>query len=158
MNLIELDQYFNSFLHKENFSSDPSRNGIQIQNSHPLDKQISKVAFAVDASEETAILAAGQNAQVLFTHHGLFWGDCTVICDSHYKRISAFLKNDIALVAYHLPLDAHEKVGNNYGLAFRLGLKKCSQFGTWHGMTIGVKGQLRTPLGIEELATLVMRP
>jgi putative NIF3 family GTP cyclohydrolase 1 type 2 len=30
-----------------------------------------------------------------------------------YKRAKLLLENDIGLIAYHLPLDAHEKVGNN---------------------------------------------
>ncbi|MBQ9495517.1 MAG: Nif3-like dinuclear metal center hexameric protein [Treponema sp.] len=157
MTLIELDNYFNSFLRKENFAADPSRNGIQIQNSAPTEKPIEKVAFAVDACEATALAAAACGAQALFVHHGLFWGGCTVLTDSHYKRVAAFIKNDIALIAYHIPLDAHEKVGNNYGLASRIGLKRCVPFGEWHGMTLGVKGELRSLLSIDELARCALR-
>ena len=43
MTLTELDEYFNSFLKKENFSNDISLNGIQIQNSNPDSKQIKKI-------------------------------------------------------------------------------------------------------------------
>lgn len=158
MTLTELDKYFNSFLHPENFPHDVSRNGIQIQNSDPEHKPIDKVAFAVDACEATALEAAALGAQALFVHHGLFWGDCTVLTGSQYKRIAAFIKNDIALCAYHIPLDAHEKLGNNAGLADRIGLKKREPFGEWKNMTIGVKGVLRSPLSADELASLVMRP
>lgn len=158
MTLSELDSYFNSFLHRENFPGDPSRNGIQIQNSAPDEKQITKVAFAVDACAATAEAAAAQGAQVLFVHHGLFWGDCSVITGVHYKRIAAFLKNDVALCAYHIPLDANEKVGNNAGLAERIGLRKVEPFGEWRGMSIGVKGVLPRPTALSELAGRVMLP
>lgn len=58
MTLNEFNDYLNAFLKKENFPADPSLNGIQIQNSEPDSKQIKKIAFAVDACEESAKIAA----------------------------------------------------------------------------------------------------
>lgn len=158
MTLIEINDYFNSFLKKENFPHDPSLNGIQIQNSAPAEKQIRKVAFAVDASEATAKLAVEAGADLLFVHHGLFWGGCQTITGSHYKRLSTFIKNDLALCAYHLPLDANNPYGNNYGMAKRLELQNVQDFGNWRGMTIGCFGYLPEPLSIEQLAQKVLRP
>ena len=120
MTLCELDNYFRGFLKIEDYATDPSRNGIQIQNSAPDKKQIKKVAFAVDACEATALAAVENGADLLFVHHGLFWGDCEVITGSVYARYNAFLKNDLALYACHIPLDANNPYGNNYGLAARL--------------------------------------
>lgn len=151
MTLNELDEYFNSFLHKENYPADPSRNGIQIQNSSPDSKQITKVAFATDACEATVQKAAEEGAQLLFVHHGLFWGDCTPVSGTMYKRIAPFIHNDIALYACHIPLDANNPYGNNYGIAKRLGLKNTQDFGEWRGMTIGVKGELPETYTIEQL-------
>ena len=158
MTLIEFDEYINSFLKKEDFSADISLNGIQIQNSAPDSKQIKKVAFAVDACEATANAAAKAGADVLFVHHGLFWGHCQTVTGSHYKRLAAFIKNDLALCGYHIPLDANNPYGNNYGLAARLGLTDCEPFGTWRGMTIGVKGRLPQALSIDEIAQKILRP
>lgn len=152
MNLYEFDNFLNSFLKKENYLSDPSRNGIQIQNSDPSEKQIKKIAFAVDASEQTAKMAAEENADVLVVHHGLFWGDCTPITGSMYKRISTFIKSDLALIAYHIPLDANNPYGNNYGLAEKLGMKNLEDFGLWRGMSIGVKGELNKPCSLDDFA------
>ena len=152
MTLNELNRYFNSFLHKEDYDSDISLNGIQISNSAPDEKQIKKVAFAVDACEATALKAAEAGADVLFVHHGLFWGHCQTITENHYKRVAAFIKNDLALIAYHIPLDANEFVGNNFGLAQRLGLEKVRPFGKWRGMTLGAIGELSQEVTIEELA------
>jgi len=154
--LNELNNYFNAFLKKEDFSRDPSLNGIQIQNSEPDCKQIKKVAFAVDACEATAKIAAEQGADVLFVHHGLFWGGCQTITGSFYKRISAFINNDLALIAYHLPLDANVPCGNNAGLAARIGLTAVETFGEWRGMAIGLKGVLPQPLTAEQLAQKVL--
>lgn len=158
MTLIDFDNYINSFLQKEAFAADISLNGIQIQNSRPDSKEIKKVAFAVDACEATALEAAKSGADLLFVHHGLFWGHCQTVTGSQYKRLAAFIKNDLALCAYHIPLDANNPYGNNYGLAARLGLKECQPFGSWRGMTIGVKGVLPAELGIDEIAQKLLRP
>lgn len=152
MTLHELNNYLNSFLKKEDFESDPSLNGIQIQNSEPSQKQIKKIAFAVDACEESAKIAAENGADVLIVHHGLFWGECQTITDNFYKRISTFIKNDLALIAYHLPLDANNPYGNNYGMANKLKLQNLNSFGFWRGMSIGVKGEITNPVSIEELS------
>ena len=156
MTLNELDLYFNSFLKKEEFAADPSRNGIQIQNSSPAGKEITKVAFAVDASLDTVNRAAELGAQMLFVHHGIFWGGCETVTGIHYGRISAFIKNDIALYASHLPLDANAEVGNNYGLARLAGLKELEPFGYWRGMQLGVKGRFESPVSIEKLSEMVL--
>ena len=158
MTLIEFDNYINSFLRKEDYAKDISLNGIQIQNSAPDTKQIKKVAFAVDACEATAKRAAEQGVDVLFVHHGLFWGACQTITGSFYKRISTFIKNDLALMGYHIPLDANNPYGNNFGLAAKLGLLNCEQFGTWRGMILGVKGELPAECTVQELAAKLMGP
>ncbi len=158
MTLIEFDNYINSFLRKEDFAADISLNGIQIQNSSPEGKQIKKVAFAVDACEATATRASKEGADILFVHHGLFWGHCQTITGSFYKRIASFIKNDLALCAYHIPLDANNPYGNNFGLAAKLGLVNCQQFGSWRGMILGVKGELPVECSVEELCTKLMRP
>lgn len=156
MTLMELDGYFRSFLRLEEYSADPSVNGIQVQNSAPDSKAITKVAFAVDACEETILRAAQAGAGLLFVHHGMFWGDCQIIAGGHYRKIHALLDNDMALYACHIPLDANELVGNNYGLARRLCLQDLRPFGYWRGMSIGVAGTLPAPMSAEQLAQKVL--
>jgi len=157
MTVLELEKYFDSFLHPENFGADPSMNGLQIQNSKPDSKEIKKIAFAVDACEETALKAASLGCDALFVHHGLFWGHSEKLTGSVYKRISAFIKNDLALFAYHAPLDANNPYGNNYGMAGKIGLTETEPFGYWHGMPMGVKGKLPVPATINELAEKILR-
>lgn len=158
MTLNKFNQWANDFLKKENFPSDPSRNGIQIQNSDPDGKQIKKIAFAVDACLETAELAAKEGADILFVHHGLFWGGCDPLIGNHYQRIASFVKNDLALVAYHIPLDANNPYGNNWGLAARLNPAKAESFGTWKGMELGVKVELENPATLSGIAEKILRP
>ena len=152
MNLHELDKFFNSVLHKENFSQDISLNGIQVDNCKSREKQIRRVAFAVDACEATAKRAIDAGADVLFVHHGLFWGKCQTLTGVFYNRIKAFLDGDLALIAYHIPLDANEEVGNNFGIASRLGLLNVRPFGKWRGMTLGAIGEFEGPVSLTELS------
>ena len=149
MTLQQLDEYFRSFLNLEQYKGDPSLNGIQVENRDPAGTEITKVAFAVDACQETIQRAAAAGAQVLFVHHGFFWGQCQTITGAHGKRIRTLFDNDMALYACHIPLDANSLVGNNYGLAQRLELESLVPFGDWHGMTIGVGGTLPKSLPVD---------
>ncbi|MBQ8561646.1 MAG: Nif3-like dinuclear metal center hexameric protein [Spirochaetaceae bacterium] len=151
MTLHQLDDYFRSFLNMEHYRGDPSLNGIQVENSQPGGKEIRKVAFAVDACQETISRAATAGADLLFVHHGFFWGQCQTITGAHYQRIRQLLEKDMALYACHIPLDANELVGNNYGLARRLELQDLRPFGDWHGMTIGVGGTFPAPATLDSL-------
>lgn len=157
MTLKELDKYFNDFLKKEDFPNDIALNGIQIENSDPEGKEIKKIAFAVDACEATAKIAAELGADVLFVHHGLFWGHCQTVTGAMYKRIATFIKKDIALCAYHIPLDANNPYGNNYGMAAKLNLSNMEPFGTWRGMVLGVKGELPEAMTIDQLSEKALR-
>ena len=151
MTLHELDTYFRSFLHIEDFMADPSKNGIQVENSDIYNKQIHKVAFTVDACIETIEKAIENNVDVIFVHHGIFWGHEQTITGNHFRRIKMLIDNDIALYACHIPLDAHNEVGNNYGLAKMLNLKNAAPFGEWKNMNIGVKGQFDKEISLDDL-------
>ncbi len=128
--------------------ADPSRNGLQVENSGGT---VSRVAFAVDACLETVRRAASAGAGMLVVHHGLFWRDAERVVGGHYRRLKALLDADMALYASHLPLDAHPSVGNNAGLAARLGLQSLEPFGDWHGATIGLRGTIPDGVTLAEL-------
>lgn len=148
MRLPEIDKWLDSVLDLERYSgADPSRNGIQVENDG---SDISRAAFAVDASLETILRASEAGAGVLIVHHGLFWRDPVVVTGAHYRRIKALLDANLALYAAHLPLDAHPEVGNNAGIAARLGLIDLESFGEWRGVRIGYKGVFATPVSIDE--------
>lgn len=143
-----LDRYFRSILEIEEFKTiDSSLNGLQVDNNG---EEIRKIVFAVDASLESFIRCAVSGGNLLFVHHGLFWGAALALKGSHRERIQFLLDNNIALYAVHLPLDQHPRLGNNAVLAELLGMEAMEPFGLHHGKKIGYKGKLKKPLTIEE--------
>ena len=53
---------------------------------------------------------------MIISHHGIYRWFESVMTWLHYKRIKKMIDSDMALYACHLPLDAHEEVGNNIWL------------------------------------------
>ena len=116
---------------------DVSNNGLQI--AGPSD--VTKIAFAVDASLESVKAAAACGAQLLVVHHGISWGGgIRRLTGGVYNVVKAAMEGGVALAGYHLPLDASRKYGNNYELARYLGLKKLKPAFPYHGNIIGVTG------------------
>ena len=130
---------------------DVSNNGLQIDR-FPAPTQnlktakprtISTVAFAVDASVEAVEAAAKAGAQLLVVHHGISWGGgIKRLTGGVGNVVRAAIRNDLAIAAYHLPLDAHPTLGNNAQLAKLLGLKRVKPAFSYHGNVIGVVGEL----------------
>ncbi len=150
MKLRDLDAYLRNLLRIDDFAgTDSSWNGIQIECS---DKDVARLAVAVDAAAESAARAALWGADLLFVHHGLFWGTATAVTGVHYRRLKEFLDHDMALYAAHLPLDAHEQLGNNAQMADRLELTDRRPFGEYKGITIGWAGSLPQPMTTDEVA------
>ena len=108
----ELISYMNEYLRVSEFD-DASKNGLQVDTSK---KEINKIGYSVDASTYVFEKAKKEGVDLILCHHGIFWGQEEVLTDIVYKRIATLIKNDIALYASHLPLDAHKEVGNNSGL------------------------------------------
>lgn len=126
MKVKDLVDYFSETLKISDFSNaDISLNGLQVGD---VEADVKKIAFAVDASMATIEEAVKQGAEMLFVHHGLFWGRPIAITGRHYKRIKTLLDNNVALFACHLPLDANLEVGNNAQMAKRLGIEDLEQF------------------------------
>ena len=77
----------------------------------------------------------------MLVHHGLFWKGMPQHVDAAlYRRLRPLFVHDIALAAYHLPLDAHPEVGNNALLADGAGLPRSVEP---FARTIGIAGALR---------------
>ncbi|HKL58163.1 MAG TPA: Nif3-like dinuclear metal center hexameric protein [Sphaerochaeta sp.] len=146
----ELVRYLDEYLSIGLFSSiDPSLNSLVVGGP---DKEVSKIAFAVDACQRTFDLALEWGADMLIVHHGLYWGRPMAITGTHYKRIKTLLDGGVDLYAAHLPLDAHPAVGNNAVMASQLGLLETESFALFKGMEIGFKGKLPKPLSAKEIS------
>ncbi len=154
MKLKELETLLYTKLNLETFtSSDSSMNGVQVGD---FNKDIKRIALMVDASLEGFKQAKRQNVDLILVHHGLFWGRPKSITGAHFNRVKFLIENDIALYAVHLPLDAHMELGNNIGLAKKLSLKNCQQFGNYKGNKIGVKGELDKPSSLNDISKTIL--
>ncbi len=93
---------------------DYCHNGIQVEGT----QHITHVATAVTASLDAIEQAVELGAEMLLVHHGLFWhGAVKQLTSTTYTRCRRLMMADMALVAYHLPLDGHAVLGNNACLA-----------------------------------------
>jgi dinuclear metal center YbgI/SA1388 family protein len=119
----------------------PALNGVQVGHRGP----VTRVAAAVDCSLRTidATIAAGAN--LLLVHHGLFWGGLQPLIGPHLARVERLLQHDIALYSAHLPLDAHETLGNSKLLALELGLTPTAGFASYQNIHCGVMGENTLP-------------
>ena len=126
---------------------DVSNNGLQLdraieQSEQSNTRTISTVAFAVDASVRAVEAAAKAGAQLLVVHHGISWGGgIKRLTGGVGNVVRAAMKANLAIAAYHLPLDAHPTLGNNAQLAKYFGLKKVRPAFSYHGNVIGLVGE-----------------
>ena len=127
---------------------DASANGLQVG---PEEKEIERVAFAVDGVVETFQEAAAFDADLLVVHHGIVWGGLDRVTGLEYDRIRTLLDNDIALYVSHLPLDGHPEHGNAARIANLLGLEETEAFGHVGGVPIGRQGTASDPVTTGEL-------
>jgi dinuclear metal center YbgI/SA1388 family protein len=134
----ELAQRANELLRcRETPDYTPALNGLQVDNRTP----VRRIAAAVDCSRRTIRGAVEAGANLLVVHHGLFWGGLQPLTGPHLERVRALLEYDMALYAAHLPLDAHETMGNSVLLARTLGLEPEGGFARYQTIFCGVHGQ-----------------
>lgn len=137
-NLKDIVQFSNEYLDSMRFA-DYCPNGLQVEGKG----EVKKIVSGVSCSLEFFSKAQDANADLLLVHHGLIWGSHPQTLTGNFgKRISYLMKNDLSLLAYHLPLDAHPIVGNNHRVADRLNLVNREEFALYKGKNIGVIGYL----------------
>jgi dinuclear metal center YbgI/SA1388 family protein len=154
MRLVDFDRLIRELLRLDTAApGDDSLNGLQVASERG---EAGRIAFAVDACLEAIRRAVEWKADVLFVHHGLFWGAPLLLTGGLYRRVRALLAGDCALYAVHLPLDLHPELGNNAALARRLDLRAVEPFGRHKGIDIGCRGELAEPKSLGEVqATLL---
>ncbi len=150
VSLRELTDYLGSYLAVDR-GGDYAPNGLQVEGR----SEIKKLAIGVSACLELFERAQAGGADACLVHHGIFWrGQSSVLTGVQYRRVSALIESGMALLAYHLPLDAHPEVGNNAVAARELGLTEISPFARHEGVDIGVVGHFPTAV---RAASLVER-
>ena len=125
---------------------DYAPNGLQVEGK----ENIHTIVTAVTASLAAIEYAVSKNADMLLVHHGYFWRSEPITITGWKKlRIATLLQNQINMVGYHLPLDAHSTLGNNAQLAQLLGWKLESLAGEQNLLNIG---RLNQPCTLAQLA------
>jgi dinuclear metal center YbgI/SA1388 family protein len=146
----ELTSYLDEYL-QVRAMEDNSNNGLQVEGAD----QVTRLAFAVDASQASFEAARDAAAQMLIVHHGLFWGRPIMVTGIHRQRLQTLLDAGISLYAAHLPLDFHDEVGNNVTLARWLNLEGVEPFGDYKGLPAGFAGHLSQPCSLARFAARV---
>ena len=86
MDILQLSHYLDNLLDIPSISDAPNAlNGLQVQNMG----EIKKIGLAVDLCQATIDLAIEKNCQMLFVHHGIFWGGLQQVRGPFYKKISS---------------------------------------------------------------------
>lgn len=141
--LKEVVTFLDDILELDKYPADASNNGLQFQGVN----DVRKAVFAVDACEAVFTIAADIDADFIFVHHGISWGNgIKRIQGVQSKRITALAANGISLYGAHLPLDANPLIGHNALLSNIIGLNNLKPFGNYHGHKIGFQGTLEKPM------------
>ena len=124
----DLDTYLDAARFK-----DYCPNGLQVEGR----PKIARLLTGVSACQALLDYAVAHNFDAVLVHHGYFWrNENPRITGLRRRRLGTLIHNDISLLAYHLPLDAHPKIGHNALLAKMLNLKNVQPFGEYAGKTI----------------------
>lgn len=116
MQLDEICHFCDDYLSVDEFN-DFCPNGLQVEGR----PEVTHLVSGVTASLELIVSAIEQGADAILVHHGYFWkGEAEPLVGYKGNRIRNLMQNNISLLAYHLPLDAHPTVGNNAQLAHQM--------------------------------------
>jgi len=125
---------------------DHAPNGLQVEGRSRVRRVVTGVSACMALLEE----AVAVGADAVLVHHGYFWrNEPAAVTGLKRQRIATLVRNDLSLIAYHLPLDAHPRLGNNAGLGRALGLEASAWFGE---QQLGCVGDLRGDLDAGQLA------
>jgi len=129
-------------------------NGLQVEGR----AQISRLATGVTANQALIDQAVEWGADAILVHHGYFWKDeASEIVGMKRRRLAALLCNDISLLAYHLPLDAHPVLGNNACFGRLLGVTSIEPLEPGVSDGLACIGLLPEPVGIAEVVAQLAR-
>lgn len=151
VNRAELVDYTNKILAIDKFR-DYCPNGLQVEGS----ERIRRIVAGVTACQALIDDAADHGADLILVHHGYFWkGESEPLVGIKAKRIKTLMQNDINLLAYHLPLDAHAELGNNAQLAAVLGIRVEDGLEPGNPYSVGNMGSIAQACSAENFAAHV---
>jgi len=144
----ELARYLDDYL-DAGATPDFGPNGLQVEGP----PAVRRLVTGVSACRELFARARERRADAVLVHHGLFWRNTPqALVGVQFGRVAELVRGEMALLAYHLPLDRHPEVGNNALAARALGLGDLAPFADYEGAPIGWQGTLAEPIAAGELA------
>ena len=147
VSLTELTQMLEDILEPGRFR-DYCPNGLQVQGRD----QVALLVTGVTACQPLIDAAVAAGADAILVHHGFFWkGEPAPLVGMKRRRIATLLANDISLLAYHLPLDAHPLYGNNASLARLLEIEVEGSLEPGNREAVGNTGRLSAPMRVADL-------
>ncbi|MEG3641143.1 Nif3-like dinuclear metal center hexameric protein [Magnetococcus sp. PR-3] len=146
-NLSEIENYLRETLESDRIT-DYCPNGVQVRGSDT----ITRVVTGVSACQALFEAAVAVGAQLIVTHHGLFWNKDSRVVEGMLKaRLKLLLEHDITLMGFHLPLDMHPELGNNAQILKRLQLDPGEPFGQYKGSALSRIGRWNDTLSVEQV-------
>ncbi len=150
MLLNELRDY-NASLLQTGLFKDYCPNGLQVEGR----AEVRRIATGVTASQQVLDAAIMWGADAILVHHGYFWrNEDAAITGIKKRRIAQLLRNDVSLLVYHLPLDAHPELGNNARLGKLLGIAEQGRFGE---QNVACFGELASTQTLAQFAAQIGR-
>jgi len=147
LTVTELVQYLDQCLQPDQFQ-DYCPNGLQVEGR----VGVNRLATGVTASQRLLDEAVAWGADAILVHHGYFWrGEAPEIVGIKRRRLAALLLNEVNLLAYHLPLDAHPQFGNNARLGQLMGVEEQAPLQPGSSGSVGNIGSLPEAIAAGEL-------
>ncbi|MDX1452797.1 MAG: Nif3-like dinuclear metal center hexameric protein [Oleiphilaceae bacterium] len=144
----EIVQYCEQYLDAGRIK-DYCPNGLQVEGRD----KVARIVGGVTASQALIDEAIARQADMILVHHGYFWkGEDSCVTGIKRRRLGALLGADISLLAYHLPLDVHEEVGNNAQLAKLLGIRVSGKLEPDNPRSVGLVGELASAMAPQTFA------
>ena len=141
VSLYDLETFLEGLLAPDRFA-DYAPNGLQVEGR----PEVARIVGGVTASLALIEAAVDARADAVLVHHGWFWkNEDARVRGMKRSRLRLLLQHDISLFAYHLPLDAHEELGNNAQLARVLGIERAGALDGGAQPALVLHGRLAVP-------------
>jgi dinuclear metal center YbgI/SA1388 family protein len=129
VSLGDIVSFCDDFLNISSIEDYPlAYNGLQFENSG----NINKIGAAVDFNMQSLKSAISNGVDLLFVHHGMFWGKTLPIKDIIYKKYKMLIESDLAVYSAHLPIDVRSEIGNNVSILKLLGVERIGSVSNSH--------------------------
>ncbi len=159
VDLYKITEFLDKYLGVQNFEDvDIIVNGLEIEGR----REVEKILTAVSLTENVVDKCLEENCDAVILHHGILMRGSrgaelpkSRIDGSLRTLLKKILQNDINVIAYHLPLDAHPEIGNNITIARLLSLRDVEWIPERKGPPIGVVGELDKEIDRIELLSIV---